>query len=40
MQYIGRLNREQLGKYKHVLKTDEVIITEERIKHIKEHHPR
>ena len=33
------LDREKLGKYKNKVITDEVILTEERIKHIKEHHP-
>ena len=39
MQYIGKLDINKLGKYKNNIITDEVIITEERIKHIKEHHP-
>ena len=39
MQYIGKIDREKLGKYKEKLITTEVILTEERIKHIKEHHP-
>lgn len=39
MQYIGKLNKNKLGKYKYKTITDEVILTEERIKHIKEHHP-
>lgn len=39
MQYIGKLDIEKLGKYKEKIITDEVILTEERIKHIQEHHP-
>ena len=39
MQYIGKLDKEKLGRYKHIIITEEVIITEERITHIKEHHP-
>lgn len=39
MQYIGKLDKEKLGKYKYIIITDEVIISEERITHIKEHHP-
>ena len=40
MQYIGKLNKEKLGEYKNKIITDEVVLTEERIKHIKERHPR
>ena len=39
VQYIGKINRKQLGKYRKKLVTDEVILTNERIKHIKEYHP-
>lgn len=39
MQYIGKLDKNKLGKYKNKIITEEVIITEERIEHIKEHHP-
>ena len=39
MQYIGKIDREKLGGYKDKLITTDVILTEERIKHIKEHHP-
>lgn len=39
MQYIGKLDIEKLGKYRKRVITDEVILTEERIKHIQEHHP-
>jgi hypothetical protein len=37
-QKIGKLNLNKLGKYKKLLATDEVILTEERIHHIKEKH--
>lgn len=40
MQYIGKLDKEKLGKYKEKLVTDEVVLTEERIKHIRERHTR
>lgn len=40
MQYIGKLNRNILGKYKEKVITDDVILTDERIKHIQERHPR
>ena len=40
MQYIGKLDKEKLGHYKEKLITDESVLTEERIKHIKERHPR
>lgn len=39
MQYIGKLDKEKLGRYKTKIITDEIILTEERIKHIREHHP-
>ena len=39
MQYIGKLDIEKLGKYKEKIITVEIILTEERIKHIQEHHP-
>lgn len=39
MQYIGRLEKEKLGNYKNKIVNLDVILTEERIKHIKEHHP-
>lgn len=39
LQYIGKLDIEKLGKYKKHIITDEVILTEERIRHIQEHHP-
>lgn len=39
MQYIGKIDINKLGEYKAKIITNDVIITEERIKHIKEHHP-
>lgn len=39
MQYIGRLEKEKLGNYKNKIVNLDLILTEERIKHIKEHHP-
>ena len=39
MQYIGKIDKEKLGEYKEKLITTDVILTEERIRHIKEHHP-
>lgn len=39
MQYIGKIDKEKLGKYENEIITQEVILTDERIKHIKEHHP-
>lgn len=39
MQYIGQLDKNKLGKYKDKIKTLYVIITNERIEHIKKHHP-
>lgn len=38
MQYIGKIDIEKLGKYKDKIITNDVIITEERLNHIKEHH--
>ncbi len=39
LQYIGKLDKEKLGKYRDKVVTDEVVLTDERIEHIKEHHP-
>ena len=36
MNYIGRLNKNKIGKFKELITTDKVIITNERIKHINE----
>lgn len=38
--YTGKIDINKLGKYKERVITEEVILTEERIKHIKERHPR
>lgn len=40
MQYIGKIDKNKLGEYKDKIVTEDVILTDERIKHIKEHHPR
>lgn len=40
MQYIGKLDKEKLGKYRNKIKTDDVILTEERIEHIYSNHPK
>lgn len=39
MIYVGNIDKQKLGKYKDKVITDKVIITNERIKHIEEHHP-
>ncbi len=39
VQYVGKLDKNRLGKYKDAIVTDEVILTDERMYHIKEHHP-
>lgn len=39
MQYIGKIDRNKIGKYKNDVITEDVILTSERIEHIKEHHP-
>lgn len=39
MQYVGKLDREKLGKYKDKIITETVILTTERMRHILEHHP-
>ena len=38
MKYIGKLDGEKLGKYKNKIVTQNVIITNERIEHIKKRH--
>lgn len=38
--YIGKIDINKLGKYREKVITEEVILTEERIRHIKERHPR
>lgn len=39
MQYIGKLDRNKLGKYKDKIYTEHVILTSERIEHIRKRHP-
>ena len=39
LQYIGKIDKNKLGRYKDKVITDDVIITDERIEHIKQHHP-
>lgn len=39
MQYIGKLDKNKLGKYKNKIITEEVIMTDERIEHTKRRHP-
>ncbi len=39
MQYIGKIDRKKLGRYANKIVTEDVILTEERIEHIKQHHP-
>lgn len=39
MKYIGELDEEKIGAYKDKLTTKLVIITDERVEHIKEKHP-
>lgn len=39
MQYIGKLDREKLGKYKNIIITDKVIMTDERVEHTQKRHP-
>ncbi len=38
MNYIGKINKEILGEYRKKIITDRVIITNERIEHIKKRH--
>lgn len=39
MQYIGKIDKRKLGRYTNKIVTEKVILTEERIEHIKQHHP-
>lgn len=39
MKYIGKLDKNKLGEYANKITTEEVILTDERIKHIQERHP-
>ena len=40
MQNVGKLNIDKIGRFEKLIETDIVIITDERIKHINERHPR
>lgn len=40
VQYIGKLDKNKIGEYGKKIVSDEVILTDERVKHIKERHPR
>ena len=39
LNFVGKLNISMLGKYSTIIITEKVIITDERLEHIKEHHP-
>ena len=39
LNFVGKLNITMLGKYSTKIITEKVIITDERLEHIKEHHP-
>jgi len=39
VHFIGNINIKKLGNYKNIVTTDKVIITSERIEHIKKRHP-
>ena len=39
MEHIGFIDKNKLAQYRNKIITEEVILTDERIKHIKEHHP-
>ena len=39
LNFVGKLNISMLGKYSTKIITEKVIITDERLEHIKEHHP-
>lgn len=40
MQYIGKLDKEKLGKYRNKIVTDDVVLTDERKQHIYNNHPK
>ncbi len=40
VQYIGKIDKDKIGEYANKIITDDVVLTDERIKHIKERHPR
>ena len=39
LNFVGKLNISMLGKYSTIIITEKVIITDERLEHIKKHHP-
>ena len=39
MHYIGKIDRNKIGEYGKKITSEDVIITDERIEHIVEHHP-
>lgn len=39
VQYIGKIDKDKIGEYGNKIVTDNVVISEERILHIKDHHP-
>jgi len=39
LEHIGFIDKNKLAQYRNKIITEEVILTDERIKHIKEHHP-
>jgi len=39
VHYIGKINKEKIGEYGKKIVTEDVVLTEERLNHIKEHHP-
>lgn len=39
MQFVGKIDKEKLGKYKDNIMDETVIITNERIEHIRKRHP-
>lgn len=39
LRYIGKIDKNKLGEYKDKIITEEVILTNERLEHIKNHHP-
>lgn len=39
MQYICKIDKRKLGDYKDKITTEKVVLTNERLKHIKERHP-
>lgn len=39
MNLVGKIDKNKLGKFANIIITEKVIITDERMEHIKEHHP-